>query len=192
MQLKDLIDTNSTINITGVTADSREVKQGFLFASLNDDIYISDAINKGAAAVIIGRNSRLESESQVEIIRCDNPAKVYAAAVARYYQYVPAHLAAITGTNGKTSIADFTRQMLTMLGVKSASIGTLGVIKGNNAPIPLPNTTPNNVTLHQILRELSEENFNYAILEASSHGLEQQRLGGVEFDAAGFTNLNRK
>lgn len=191
MQLKDLIDTNSTTNIIGITADSREVKQGFLFASLNDDIYISDAIKKGAAAVIIGHNSLVESESQVEIIRCDNPAKVYAAAVARYYQYMPEHLAAITGTNGKTSIADFTRQMLTMLGAKSASIGTLGVIKGNDAPIPLPNTTPNNVTLHQILRNLSEENFNYAILEASSHGLEQQRLGGVEFDAAGFTNLTR-
>lgn len=192
MQLKDIIDVDFSDEITGITADSREVEQGFVFASLNDDIYITDAIKKGAAAVIVSPNSVVASENkQVKVIRVDNPAKVYARAVARYFGAMPKHLAAITGTNGKTSIADFTRQMLTMLGEKAASIGTLGVIKGNDMPIPLPNTTPNNVTLHKILHELEQENYDYAVLEASSHGLVQQRLGGVEFEAAGFTNLTR-
>ncbi len=192
MQLKDITDTDLALEITGITADSREVEKGFVFASLNDDIYIADAIKKGAVAVIASKNSVIENDgNEVKVIYANNPAKVYAKAVARYFGAVPQHLAAITGTNGKTSIADFTRQMLGMLGKKAASIGTLGVIKENEAPLSLPNTTPNNVILHKILHELAQENYNYAILEASSHGLEQQRLGGVEFEAAGFTNLTR-
>ncbi len=190
MKLSDIADVRNEIEIKGVTADSREVKQGFLFGSITDDAYIDDAIAKGAVAVIVGKDYGKEWP-QVVMIKVDNPVKTYASAVARYFGTVPQHLAAITGTNGKTSIADFVRQILTMMGKNIASIGTLGVIKGDAQPIPLPNTTPNNVTLHKILHGLSEEGIDYAILEASSHGLHQGRLDGLEFEVAGFTNLTR-
>lgn len=190
MKLSDIFDIENDTEITGITADSREVKQGFVFGSLNDDSYIDDAVRKGAKAVIV-RKDYDKSFADVVMIKSDNPVNAYALAVAKYFGKQPKHLAAITGTNGKTSIADFVRQMLTMMGKKSASIGTLGVVKGMGEPSPLPNTTPNNVTLHRILRDLSDEGYDYVILEASSHGLHQGRLDGVEFEAAGFTNLTR-
>lgn len=190
MKLSDIIDGAKEIEIKGIAADSREVNQGFVFGSLNDDSYIEDAVKKGAVAIIT-RQDYEKDFAGVTMIKVENPTNTYAKAVAKYYGAQPSHIAAITGTNGKTSIADFTRQILTMMGKKAASIGTLGVIKGNGAAVPLPNTTPNNVTLHKILRELADEGFNEVILEASSHGLHQGRLDGVEFEVAGFTNLTR-
>ena len=190
MKLNDIVSINSEIDIKGITADSREIKPGFLFGSITDNCYIEDAIARGAAAVIVGKDYDKDFAGVV-MIKSENPVETYAGAVARYFGDIPQHLAAITGTNGKTSIADFVRQMLTMMGKEAASIGTLGVIKGSEAAIPLPNTTPNNVTLHKILHKLKGEGVDYAILEASSHGLHQGRLSGVEFDVAGFTNLTR-
>ncbi|MBQ9235869.1 MAG: UDP-N-acetylmuramoyl-L-alanyl-D-glutamate--2,6-diaminopimelate ligase [Alphaproteobacteria bacterium] len=191
MRLCDITDSDEKVEIKGITADSREVKQGFLFGSLNDDAYIDDAIAKGAAAVIVGEESKFHQAAGVVVVRTKSPQTVYAQAVAKYYGAVPQHLAAITGTNGKTSIADFTRQMLVGLHKSAASIGTLGIIENNAAPVVLPNTTPNNVTLHRALSKLYSDGVEYAILEASSHGLVQGRLDGVEFEAAGFTNLTR-
>ena len=191
MKLNDLVQTTSDVEIKGITSDSREVESGFLFGSLNDDIFVKDAVSKGAVAVIVPETFQIELPKEVVIIRSENPTRVYAKAVAAFFGTMPKHMIAITGTNGKTSIADFVRQVLTMMGQKAASIGTLGLIKGNEEPIPSPNTTPNNVRLHKWLHELSEEGFDYGILEASSHGLHQGRLGGVSFEVAGFTNLTR-
>ncbi len=190
MKLSDIIDGEKEVEIKGITADSREVTQGFVFGSLNDDSYIEDAVKKGAVAIIT-RQDYEKDFANVTMIKVENPINTYAKAVAKYYGAQPSHMAAITGTNGKTSIADFTRQILTMMGKKAASIGTLGVIKGNGEAVSLPNTTPNNVTLHKILRELADEGFDEVILEASSHGLHQGRLDGIEFEVAGFTNLTR-
>lgn len=190
VKLSDICDVASELEISGITADSREVDKGFLFGSITDDAYIDDAVKNGAAAIIAGEDYQ-GNVGNVFLIKVKNPLKTYAEAVAKYYGRQPQHLAAITGTNGKTSIADFVRQILTMAGKKAASIGTLGVIKGNGEARSLPNTTPNNVTLHKILRELVEDGIDYAILEASSHGLHQGRLDGVEFEVAGFTNLTR-
>lgn len=191
MKLNKLVHCESEIDIKGITADSREVKTGFLFAALSGEAYLDDAVAKGAAAVIVDADYVGRLPSQVVIIRSANPAYAYALAVARYFGKVPAHLAAITGTNGKTSIADFIRQVLTMMGYKAASIGTLGLIKGDDAPIPSPNTTPNNVSLHRELKELADDGVAYTVIEASSHGLHQCRLGGLSFEVAGFTNLTR-
>lgn len=190
MKLNKLANTEADIEIKGVTSDSREAKQGFLYGSLNGD-YVADAIEKGAVAIIVSEDYEAKLPPEIIVIRSANPAYTYALAVARFFGKVPAHLAAITGTNGKTSIADFIRQVLTMMGYSAASIGTLGLIKGNDAPIPSPNTTPNNVSLHKELKQLAEEGVSYAVLEASSHGLHQCRLGGLSFEVAGFTNLTR-
>ncbi|MCQ2740872.1 MAG: UDP-N-acetylmuramoyl-L-alanyl-D-glutamate--2,6-diaminopimelate ligase [Alphaproteobacteria bacterium] len=191
MKLSTLVENQPDIEISGITADSREVKAGFLFGSLNSDEYVDDAVAKGATAVIVSNKYDKTQPENVVVIKSTNPVQVYAEAVAKYFGAQPKYRMAITGTNGKTSIADFVRQVLTMMGEKAASIGTLGLIKGNNPAVPSPNTTPNNVSLHRWLKELADENFAYLILEASSHGLHQGRLGGVSFDVAGFTNLTR-
>ena len=191
MKLSKLINVESDIDIKGVTSDSREVKNGFLFGSLFGDEYIKDAVSKGAAAVIVPEDYKCRLPKEVVVIKAQNPAYTYSQAVAKYFGKVPSHMAAITGTNGKTSIVDFVRQVLTKMGYKAASIGTLGLIKGDDAPIPSPNTTPSNVSLHRQLKTLAEEDFSFVALEASSHGLHQYRLGGLSFDVAGFTNLTR-
>ncbi len=191
MKLNKLVNTDSDIDIKGITADSREVKPGFLFGSITEDKYIADAVSKGAAAIIVAEDYKGKIPADVVVVKSSDPGQAYALAVAKYFGKVPEHLSAITGTNGKTSIADFIRQVLTMMGYKAASIGTLGIIKCNEAPIPSPNTTPNNVRLHRELKAMVEEGINYAVLEASSHGLHQHRLGGLSFEVAGFTNLTR-
>lgn len=192
MKLNRLVTNGNDIEIKGLTADSREVKKGFLFGSLSGN-YIADAVARGAAAVIVATDDNTgDIPADVEIIRSPDVAYTYAKAVAAFYNNAwPAHLSAVTGTNGKTSIADFIRQVLTAMGYKAASIGTLGLIKGNAAPIPSPNTTPNCVSIHRELKELVDEGFSYAVLEASSHGLHQGRLAALSFDVAGFTNLTR-
>ena len=191
MKLSKMTNSEQDVEIKGITSDSREVKPGFLFGAVNGEEYVADAVAKGAAAVIVTEDYKGKLPKEVVVIRSANPVYTYAQAVARFFGKVPAHLAAVTGTNGKTSIADFVRQVLTMMGYKAASIGTLGLIKGNDTPIPSPNTTPNNVSLHRELKELADEGFGYAVLEASSHGLHQGRLGGLSFEVAGFTNLTR-
>jgi UDP-N-acetylmuramoyl-L-alanyl-D-glutamate--2,6-diaminopimelate ligase len=191
MKLSTLVHCEHDLEIEGITADSREVKPGFLFGANAQGDYVEDAVKNGAVAVIVGMNFAKVLPDNVAVIKAENPVYTYAQAVARYFGEVPAHLAAITGTNGKTSIADFVRQVLTMMEYKAASIGTLGLIKANDTPIPSPNTTPNNVSLHRELHELYQDKVSYAVLEASSHGLHQGRLAGLSFEVAGFTNLTR-
>lgn len=191
MLLNQLTSAFEAIEITGLTADSREVQPGFLFGSLNDDKFIADALAKGAAAVIIKEDCSVEIPSGVAVIRSANPARDFAAAAARFFGGQPEHICAVTGTNGKTSIADFIRQILTMMGHKAASCGTLGFIRGNEAPTPSPNTTPVSVTLQRELKKLADDGYDWLALEASSHGLCQYRLGSIPVEVAGFTNLTR-
>lgn len=189
MKLAQLVDGGNNTEIIGLSADSREIKPGYLFGSLNDSQYISSALSNGAAALIVPEN--FDEEVNVPFIKSTNPNKTFAEAAARFYGAQPENICAVTGTNGKTSIADFIRQILTMMGEKAASMGTLGLIKGNSAPIPSPNTTPNSIAIHRELKELVDEGYNFAAMEMSSHGLAQYRVGGVKVKVAGFTNFTR-
>lgn len=191
MKLCQMTNCADNREICGLSADSREIRPGFLFGSLNGDQYIQSALDNGATAVLAPNGCAFDFPPHVKVIYAENPNKDFALAAARYYEHTPPHILTVTGTNGKTSIADFVRQVLTMMGKKAASTGTLGMIKGNDAPIPSPNTTPNAVTIHRELRELYDEGFEYVVMEASSHGLCQYRLGGIRCEAAGFTNLTR-
>lgn len=191
MKLCQIVNYADDREINGLSADSREIRPGFLFGSLNGDQYIQSALDNGATAALIPQDCAFDFPPHIAVIRTANPNKDFAVAAARFYEHTPPHILAVTGTNGKTSIADFVRQVLTMMGEKAASTGTLGMIKGNNAPIPSPNTTPNAVAIHRELRELYNEGYKYVIMEASSHGLCQYRLGGIRCDVAGFTNLTR-
>lgn len=191
MKLNQLIKTDDTREICGLTVDSREVKPGYLFGDVCSNQYIDSAIANGASVVITDNNYLGDSTDETMIVKVDNPALEFALAVSKFYGDKPKNISAITGTNGKTSIADFIRQILTMMGEKAASMGTLGLIKGNEEPVPSANTTPNCVTVHRELKELYDEGYNFVIMEASSHGICQYRIGGIPFKVAGFTNLTR-
>ena len=191
MKLNQILKTNDDREIYGLTADSREVKSGYIYGDISEGQYNDSAFENGASVIITGKNYTKESTPETLIIKVDNPALEYATAVSKFYQHKPQNISAITGTNGKTSIADFIRQILTLMGEKAASMGTLGLIKGNLPPIPSPNTTPNCVTVHRELSELADEGYNFVIMEASSHGICQYRIGGIPFKVAGFTNLTR-
>ena len=191
MKLNNLISTNRDLDICALSVDSREVKPGYIFGDICNGAYVKAALENKASVIITSDNCGEESNADTLILKVDNPAAFYAQVVSKFYGEKPENICAVTGTNGKTSIADFVRQVLTMMGEKAASMGTLGLIKGNDAPIPSPNTTPNCVTVHKELKELKEEGFDYVIMEASSHGICQYRIGGIAFKAAGFTNLTR-
>ena len=191
----DLQFKGSDPDILGLALDSRKTEKGFLFAAIDGEKtkgndYILPALQNGASAILYGGSYEIpEGFSNVVFLKSENPADDMAKIAAAYYPEQPQHLAAITGTNGKTSIADFVRQILVMQGKKAASIGTLGIIKNNEAPIPSPNTTPNCISIHKWLDELSKEGFSYTIMEASSHGIAQKRIGAARIKNAGFTNL---
>jgi len=188
----------------GVTSDSRQVRPGFLFAALpgsqvDGRTFINDAIARGAIAVLAleGTNPEL-ANNKVPLITDVNPRRRYSMVAAQFYKTQPRFVVAITGTNGKTSVAGFVRQILAKLGHKCASAGTLGIeISGfdTNLKPELKSkfnlTTPDSVDIHRSLSELEGFGINHLALEASSHGLAQCRLDGVNISAAAFTNLSR-
>lgn len=201
MRLSDLIGPHSAApaiiahgdpEILGLTADSRDVRPGFLFAALpgarlDGRAFIADAVAKGAAAVLTTPDI---ADCPVGLVRDDQPRRRLARMAARFYGPQPETVVAVTGTNGKTSVAEFTRQIWTLTGQAAASLGTLGLTVDGRTRGPSL-TTPDPVRLHEVLHTLVEEGVGHAALEASSHGLEQARLDGVELKAAAFTNLTR-
>ncbi len=185
----------ATLNILGLTADSRQVQPGFLFAALpgvqfDGAKFIPDAISRGAVAVLMASSHDSVSEWGVPVLRVDNPRSTLAKMAARFYHRQPETIVAVTGTNGKTSVAAFVRQIWTHMGFKSASLGTVGLVMAKKT-IPLDHTTPEPVKLHWLLNHVAEEGIEHLAFEASSHGLAQNRVDGVRIKAAAFTNLSR-
>jgi UDP-N-acetylmuramoyl-L-alanyl-D-glutamate--2,6-diaminopimelate ligase len=177
--------------VTGLTADSRKVKPGYVFAALpgvkaDGAAYIAQAFSNGAGAVIAGLGTR----GNGPIIPTQNPRQVFAHAASRFYGQQPKMTVAVTGTNGKTSVAAFVRQLWSAMSFRAASIGTIGVV-GPDGTEPLAHTTPDPVELHAILARLARDHVDHLALEASSHGLAQFRLDGVRLCAGAFTNLTR-
>ncbi len=180
--------------ILGLTSDSRDVKPGYLFAALagareSGRRYLDDALARGAAAILTDA-APLNHPIGVPVIADANPRRRLARMAARFYAPQPATIAAVTGTNGKTSVAVFTRQIWAAQGLKAASLGTIGLVApGVVRPGAL--TTPDPVKLHAMLRDLMHAGVEHVALEASSHGLDQFRLDGLTLAAAAFTNLTR-
>ncbi|UEM19497.1 UDP-N-acetylmuramoyl-L-alanyl-D-glutamate--2,6-diaminopimelate ligase [Skermanella mucosa] len=183
--------------IAGLTSDSRAVKPGFLFAALpgsraDGRAFVADAVARGAVAVLGPAGTVLPDGTPdgVTLIEDENPRRRLALMAARFYGRQPAHVAAVTGTNGKTSTVQFARQIWALLGHRAASLGTLGITApGLERYGSL--TTPDTVSLHQALAELADAGVDHLAMEASSHGLDQYRLDGVTIETAGFTNLSR-
>ncbi len=182
--------------LNGLTGDSRQVVPGFLFAALpgtqtDGRLFIDDALSKGAIAVLAPLGTELPNKTEaIPLIVDENPHRRFALLASRFYEKQPETIAAITGTNGKTSVAYFLRQLWSLSKHNAASLGTIGV-QTNDEHTPGNLTTPDPVMLHQSLRELADKGVTHLAMEASSHGLDQFRLDGVHVRAAAFTNLSR-
>jgi len=182
-------------DISGLTADSREVATGWLFAALpgaklDGRDFIDQAVEAGAAAVLSLADAEERIAGRVPLVADAEPRSLLARMAAAFHGAQPDTVVAVTGTNGKTSVAEFARQIWAALGKKAASIGTLGVVE-NAGPVGPSLTTPDPVRLHKTLADLAGRGVKCAALEASSHGLAQARLDGVRVAAAAFTNLTR-
>ena len=188
------VASGSDREIAGLTADSRDVEPGFLFAALNGTRargadYVGEAIDRGAVAILGEADLTLAEGSAAALINDSNPRRRLAQLAARFYPGQPANVVAVTGTNGKTSVAFFVRQIWQELGYRSATIGTLGAQWRGHVQM-LPTTTPEPVSLHRLLDQLADDEVDCVAIEASSHGLDQHRLDGVQIGHAGFTNLS--
>ena len=185
-------DVDATIEVTGLTPDSRKVKPGFVFAALQGVAadgrdYIPQAIENGAVA-IIGKD--LPETGRAAAIEAEEPRLALARASAAFFARQPETVVAVTGTNGKSSTVDFLRQIWAVSGLSSASMGTLGAI-GPSGHIDLGHTTPDPVAIHETLARLADQGVTHCAMEASSHGLAQYRLDAVKLAACAFTNLTQ-
>jgi UDP-N-acetylmuramoyl-L-alanyl-D-glutamate--2,6-diaminopimelate ligase len=205
LRLADLLDEDESramdsraheLEIRGLTADSRRVEPGWLFAALpgthaDGRDFIGQAIARGAAAVLAPTGTELKrGDRPVMLILDPEPRRRLARMAAQMYRRQPREIVAVTGTNGKTSVAVFVRQIWERLGRTAASLGTLGLIPAR-ADAPAALTTPDPVELHRCLDALAADGVDALAMEASSHGLDQYRLHGVRLWAAAFTNLSR-
>jgi len=179
--------------IHGVTADSRQVKPGWLFvaqpgARADGRAFVPDAVARGAVAVLAGEAL---AGLTVPAVKVGDPRRAYALAAAALHGAQPATVVAVTGTNGKTSVAAFCRRIFAAGGHASASMGTLGVRAGDEQITPPGLTTPDAGDVAALLADLARRGVTHLALEASSHGLDQRRLDGVAIRAAGFLNLTQ-
>ncbi|WP_414694242.1 UDP-N-acetylmuramoyl-L-alanyl-D-glutamate--2,6-diaminopimelate ligase [Phenylobacterium sp.] len=200
MRLSDLVkrDMGFDPQIEGVTADSRKVRPGWLFAALpgakvDGRSFAPRAVEQGAVAVLSSRE--IEGLTAPTVIASD-PRRVYALAAAAFWGQQPATCVAVTGTNGKTSVAGFCRQMFAHAGFKAASMGTLGVRVSapgfaDEQVTPPGLTTPDASDVAELLARVAQSGVTHLALEASSHGIDQRRLDGVRLTAAGFLNLTQ-
>jgi UDP-N-acetylmuramoyl-L-alanyl-D-glutamate--2,6-diaminopimelate ligase len=177
--------------IDGITADSRAVARGFLFAALSGGgadgaTFIPQAEERGAAAVL----ARPGVTSSLPVIIDAEPRRRLAQMAARFYSRQPEIIAGVTGTNGKTSTARFAAQLWSLMGLNAGSIGTLGAESAAYSR-PLAHTTPDPVTLHQTLDAMARAGVTRLSMEVSSHGLAQHRADGVHFRVAAFTNVTQ-
>ena len=185
--------------VTGLAIDSRKVKQGVLFAALpgtqvHGAAHIEGALSRGAAAILTDRDGAalaadVLGNSDVPVVVTEDARAALAHAAALWFGAAPETLVAVTGTNGKTSVASFTRQIWEALGYEAVNIGTTGV-EGSYAA-PAMHTTPDPLTLQSLLADLKRAGIERAAMEASSHGLDQRRMEAVAPCAAGFTNLTQ-
>lgn len=187
--LKGIFNYEHKIMIHGLTSDSSKVKENFIFCALSENAnnYINEALKKGAVVII---SNKQQDYDVLQFIH-PKPKEIYHRLAQNFYNKQPKNICAVTGTNGKTSVAYFFQQVCNLSGVNAASIGTLGVLSNIKAvEEELALTTPDSSDLHRILFNCKKNEIEYVILEASSHGIDQHRLDSLKISAAAFTNLS--
>ena len=192
MKLGELAGIDSDSEVTGFALDHRKVARGNIFgafrgARFNGEDFIGEAVGRGAVAVVAAPGAEVEG---VPHLAAQEPRKLFADLAARYFEPYPDTVVAVTGTNGKTSTVELTRQLWRMAGHRSASIGTLGVTTADDQ-VKTGLTTPDIVTFLSNMAGLKRMGISHVAYEASSHGLDQYRAEGVPVRAAAFTNLSR-
>jgi UDP-N-acetylmuramoyl-L-alanyl-D-glutamate--2,6-diaminopimelate ligase len=202
MKLREILPPDAEFNahladldVGGVTADSRSVRPGDAFVAIGgtktDGLqFASAAIAAGAVAIVAEQPPQVALPGNVAFMRVRNARRALALMAAKFHPRQPRVIAAVTGTSGKTSVAAFTRQIWTALGYRAASIGTIGVVSPRGETYGSL-TTPDPVALHRSLEALAADGVSHLAIEASSHGLDQYRLDGLQIAAGGFTNITR-
>ena len=193
-KFKNIEDHFKEIEINGISNNSKNIKKKFIFFAFtgnktNGNLYINEARKNGATIVI----SQEEKGKDVIKLTNNDYFKIYSHLCSSYYNKKPKNIIAVTGTNGKTSVTDFCRQIWSFYGLKSASIGTLGIRDTSEKyyhKIRNNLTTLDSSELNKQLSKLYDKQISYVALEASSHGINQNRLDGINFNGAVFTNLS--
>jgi len=185
--------------LTNLCVDSRKVIPGTLFAAMPGSAvhgasFVETALEQGAVAVLTDALGAQMAGGAVRasgaaLVIADDPREALARTAALWFGGQPATMIAVTGTNGKTSVSTFVRQIWIEMGLAAINLGTTGVEGAWTAP--LAHTTPEPITLHRTLAEAAQYGITHAAMEASSHGLDQRRLDGVTLTAAGFTNFTQ-
>ena len=193
-KFKNIEDHFKEIEINGISNNSKNIKKKFIFFAFtgnktNGNLYINEARRNGATIVIS------QEEKGKDIIKLTNKDyfKIYSHLCSSFYNKKPKNIIAVTGTNGKTSVTDFCRQIWSFYGLKSASIGTLGIRDTSEQyyhKIRNNLTTLDSSELNKQLSKLYDKQISYVALEASSHGINQNRLDGINYNGAVFTNLS--
>jgi UDP-N-acetylmuramoyl-L-alanyl-D-glutamate--2,6-diaminopimelate ligase len=192
MQLGEVAGTISDSEVTGFALDHRKVAPGNIFGAFrgsrfNGEDFIADAIKRGASAIVARPEARVEG---VPHLAAAEPRKLFADLASKYFAPYPDVIVAVTGTNGKTSTVELTRQLWRMAGHRSASIGTLGVTTADDQ-VKTGLTTPDIVTFLSNMAGMDRMGISHVAYEASSHGLDQYRAEGVPVKAGAFTNFSR-
>lgn len=187
--------TDAARAVAGVAFDSRKVRPGEVFVALagakaDGARFIADAVAKGAVAVVSGGPRPEELDPAVAFAQVADPRLALSLAAAQVHPRQPETIVAVTGTSGKSSVADFTRQIFQTLGHEAASVGTVGIVTAKASKYGSL-TTPDPLSLHASLDRLAGEGITHLAMEASSHGLDQRRLDGVRLKAGAFINLGR-
>ena len=193
-KFKNIEDHFKEIEINGISNNSKNIKKNFIFFAFtgnktNGNLYINEARKNGATIVI----SQEEKGKDVIKLTNNDYFKIYSHLCSSFYNKKPKNIIAVTGTNGKTSVTDFCRQIWNFYGLKSASIGTLGIRDTSEQyyhKIRNNLTTLDSSELNKQLSKLYDKQISYVALEASSHGINQNRLDGINFNGAVFTNLS--
>ncbi len=192
MRLRDLAGIDSDSEVTGFAIDHRQVTRGTVFGAFrgsrfNGEEFIAEAIARGAVAVIAAPGVSVQGAAY---LADEQPRRLFARLAATFFAPFPETVVAVTGTNGKTSTVEMTRQLWRMAGHRSASVGTLGVTTADDQ-VKTGLTTPDIVTFLHNMAGLKRMGISHVAYEASSHGLDQYRSEGLPVAAAAFTNFSR-
>ena len=192
--IKNISGNKKDIFISGLATNSNEVKKNYIFFAIkgnkvNGEKFITKAIQKGASVIVCSRACKIKNKN-ILIIKTSKIRHLLSNVASKFYPSKPKNILAVTGTNGKTSVADIFYQMLTINNIPAASIGTLG-IKYNGKIIKTNLTSPDTISIHKYLHYLKKKKIDNVIIEASSHGLHQQRMHHIKFKAGIFTNFSQ-
>ena len=192
--LKSVGKNYQRVYVKGICFDSRKAKKNDIFFAIKGNKiagtkFIQNAILKKVSAIVVDSKTKFKS-FKIPLLKVHDVRKSLSEACSNFYKEKPSHIVAVTGTNGKTSVADFFFQLFKLNKIRAASVGTLG-IKSNLFKKTTNLTSPDPLLLHKSLSEFKKKRVNIVILEASSHGLDQKRLDHINFKAAAFTNISR-